>query len=321
MKKLRYTFVSLFTVLLLFCAFQISASAYNVGYSKYSNVVTYINHYPIPSWNYKGQTLICVEDLKDYGFEIKWNEYKKTINITRNDSMNISPVVTFRPKKSLIGKNQLMLKSTDSSVWYWNYRITAYGGLDGYTLINVADLACINNVSVKWVPSVNAVKVWVTDGLEMNASPWNIKEYDPNMKYYDTCATPSGCTYDVQYFSSPSILFLSYAQFDNASGEYCTCPYGHLYITDVIDSNGNSRKKTSYANIYGDVKGTNAAFSNIPYFYDVTDFELSALIAIDSDDLLPSTASDKGGIIKYCYTCQCGSKPVEDEIRVDRLPD
>jgi len=313
MKKLRYTFFTLFTVLLLFCAFQVSASAYNVGYSQYSNVVTYINHYPIPSWNYNGQTLICVEDLQKYGFDVKWNEYKQTINITRNDSTNISPVLTFRPPQSLIGTNQIMLKSTDVSVWYWNYRITAYGGLDGYTLINVADLACMNNVSVEWVPSVNAVKVWVTDGLEMCSAPWKVNEFDGSMTVYTTCNPPNGYRWHAQYYGG----VLTLAIIDDEEGLYCVCPYGKLDITDVIDANGNSRKKPDSDGI----KEVEADFSNLPYFYNFTDMPVSASIILNSDDLIPATASEKGGIIKFHYGCFIDSTNIYGEIRVDCLPD
>ena len=277
----------------------------------------YINHYPIPSWNYNGQTLICAEDLQNYGFEVKWNEYKQTLNITRNDSTTISPVVTFRPKQSLIGQNQFMLKSTNVTVWYWNNQLTSYGGLDGYTLINVADLSCINNVSVDWVPSVNAVKVWVTDGLEMQQNPWNVRVLDWDMSVYTTCNPPSGYHYNANYLGNNEMGFLSYAMCDYDSGVYCDCPYGRLTVTDVIDANGNSRKLDGSSCVKSDY----ADFSYYPYFYGLTDDPVAGFLIIDSSDLTPATASEPGGIIKYQYQCLMHGIDVEGQIRVDQLPD
>jgi len=44
-----------------------------MGEIRYSDIVTYINGYPIRSYNIDGNTWICVEDLKDYGFIVIWD--------------------------------------------------------------------------------------------------------------------------------------------------------------------------------------------------------------------------------------------------------
>lgn len=47
-----------------------------------TDVVAFINEYPIDSYNIDNFVYICADDLQNYGFDI--NKTKNTINITRN---------------------------------------------------------------------------------------------------------------------------------------------------------------------------------------------------------------------------------------------
>ena len=49
-------------------SFGVTAYAEDIyaGSLKYSNIATYINHFPIPSYNFNGETYICLETLGPY---------------------------------------------------------------------------------------------------------------------------------------------------------------------------------------------------------------------------------------------------------------
>lgn len=48
----------------------------------YSDIKAYINGKPIDSWNADGKTLICMEDLKNYGFNVEWDGENRKISGT-----------------------------------------------------------------------------------------------------------------------------------------------------------------------------------------------------------------------------------------------
>ncbi len=308
MKKIGFV-----TLLLLFIfTASVSVSANSVlGNSLYTDVVTYINHYPIPSYNFNNNTLIAAEDLENYGFDVFWNEYSNTVVLTRNKEKNdISPLITFKPTNKQIGKKDITITTTETKVVTGEYYYTTYGGIAGKTLINVNELLCIDGTSVVWVPEVRAVKIWIEDGLEMRYKPFNVREFDGNLTYYKNCSGLDSWGH-WQWCESPEALILTFAETSSEySGIYTNC-YGKLRILDVIDANGKSRLKNNYLYEYGNA-------SLVPYAYGFTDHYLSHMIIIDNDDLYPNTASKHGGLIKFGYECSNGTWT--ETVRVDCLP-
>lgn len=312
----------LLTTILMLCTAHITTHAYGyeVGHAVYTDTVAYINHYPIPSYCFNGITLVAAEDLKSYGFNVVWNEYKNSLTISRNKYSNeIIPKITFLPPEHKLGQKSLTITTTDVQVFTQNYQYAAFGGLEGYTLINIEELTCIDGVSAMWYPETKSVKIWVNDGLEMRYNMWPMKRFDWNTEYYTTCNLYNG---DVKYYydcdSYRDSFYMCYGQLNQTDGMYCNCSYGTLEITDVIDADGNSRKKpySSYvAKAWYDDD-----FDILPYFYDLTDLEFSKYLSFDADDLLPHTASEYGGLVKFKYSCTCGLDDVVGVIRVDCLP-
>ncbi len=283
----------------------VSVFAKTLGYAKYTSIVAYINHFPITSYNFEGKTLIPAEDLKYYGFNVEWNEYKRTLKISRNDKKTISssrPIVIATDPGD-IGKTELTITDTDVKVYIHDKQIESYGGLDGYTLINMDDLNRFSSVKVNWVPETKSVKAWV-DGLEQSKS---MLRPVPNFYYYDMYNAPHYTYYYNYYHDKTYFLLTVSALTDN--GVYVWCK-GSFNITDIIDANGKSVLNKS---IYED-----APMSTMPYEYKLTDVPLAAYIIIDADDLKPKTASEEGGIIKFTYRNYNGS--VTESIRVDQLP-
>jgi hypothetical protein len=314
MKKIILLFL-----VLLFCFINTSVLAENyLGDVTYTDVVAYINHFPIPSYNYKGYTLIAVEDLQDYGFNVKWNEYRQSLCIFRNkENNNININFTFKPTSSLIGKKQFSLINTPVRTYIGNYwwEVESFGGFPGKTLINIDSLTAFGKVA--WHPDINAVKVWIEDGLEMNEYMWNIRELDPDFTYYTSCYYAD--TYSFRTHTLGDKLAIVFSQYENSTGMCSVCSYGRLEVLEVIDSEGNSRKKDYYGSIKSETFNSND-FTTVPYFYNLIDRYLSVFILLDKKDLKPPTKPNGEGLIKLKYSCSCGSKDIYYEMRVDGLP-
>ena len=176
-----------FCLLAVVCFAAPAVWAQDLGEARYTDVTAYINHYPIPSYNFNGYTLICAEDLEGYGFDVQWDPVSRTLQLNRGASNSISPLPTFAPPQYLLNQASFTVCTTDVRVYSGGYELAALGGLPGKTLINVQDLACMDQTSVQWVPEVRAVKVWIEDGLDMLAAPWEVRELDPNMPLYRHC--------------------------------------------------------------------------------------------------------------------------------------
>ncbi len=293
MKK-RY--IPLIMLLFIILLGTVCHAEQELGYAKFTDIVTYINHYPIQSHNFQGKTLIAAEDLKHFGFNVKWNEYKRILTITRDKAVKDVdiPYVTC-PIKSQIGKNEFMVKTTDVRAFTESYEYATYGGITGYTLINIEDLACIDGVTICWVPEVRALKIWV-EGLHESAC---MCRPIPNYNYYELWG------YDSFNWHGPEAEF-DFKVFDNGTAfsfawkgrdDYYYEPVG-LYgygcsmtteIVDVLDANGDSiLKKRISAN----------DFSVWDYYYGYTDLPFAQTVFLSSSDLIRRTDED-GGVIKF----------------------
>lgn len=60
-----------------------------IGVVLSTDIIATINHKPIPSMNINGYTVVVVEDLRAYGFDVVWNEMTKTLTVTRNEKKDV----------------------------------------------------------------------------------------------------------------------------------------------------------------------------------------------------------------------------------------
>lgn len=304
MKKILSFITIVFTLLL---TSNVCYANEILGDAIYTDIVTYINHVPIQSHNFNGKTLIAAEDLTHFGFDIKWNEYKRTLTITRNRSQDIDiPFVTC-PTNNEIGKKEFTVTTTDVGVYTGNYRYSSYGGIDGYTLIDVNDLSCFDHVSIVWVPEVRALKIWIEDGLEMYRS---VIRPIPNFNYYSHYTSPE-YRYYWNWADADSVFLLDFYMKTN-TGYYVDNHSGVVTITDVIDADGNSILRAPVSSPQGT--------SIWPYRYNLSDAYLSFNVILTAEDLYPKTASEEGGIIKFSYKEYGYTATMSDSIRVDQLP-
>lgn len=303
MKKVLIFIATIFTLLLM-C--NLCYADKFLGNAIYTDIVTYINHVPIQSHNFNGKTLIAAEDLTHFGFDVKWNEYKRTLTITRNKNNGIDiPFVTC-PTKNEVGKKEFAVTTTDVGVYTGNYKYSSYGGIDGYTLIDVNDLSCFDNVNIVWVPEVRALKIWINDGLEM----YNFMVRPiPDFEYYEY-RDSLDFSYYWDWVDTDGLFMLNFYM-KTDTGYYIYNDYGKLTITDVIDADGKSILKRPVSE---------DEISVWPYRFNLSDAYLSMNLILTSEDLYPKTALEDGGIIKFRYMAYGYTETMSDSIRVDKLP-
>jgi len=305
-------FASILIITVLCCVLfgVVSSASVRLGDAIYTDIVTYINHVPIESYNFNGRTLIAAEDLKNFGFDVKWNEYKRTLTITRNKSRNdITESVVYCPDESEIGTKAFTVTTTDVRVFSGRYEFSAYGGIDGYTLIDINDLNCMDKVSVVWVPETRALKIWVEDGLEISQT---MLRPVPGFSYYEYEWQAPGYSYYWSWDDEDYGFKMDFCMISD-DGYYVNSDTGVVTITDVIDADGNSVLKKPVDSI---LTGT----SSLPYVYGLSDEWLALCVILFPEDLYPRTAYENGGIIKFTYKEYGYSETMSDSIRVDTLP-
>lgn len=137
-----------------------------ITYTKHTNIVAYINHYAIQSYNINDTTCVGAEDLGNFGFSVEWNEGSRSLYITRNYETNDIQQysVPYETNPSLLGMDDLPVYETDIKT-YVNGVVAISYNIGGRTVVDFDSLCAFGKV--EWVPEVRALKLWVEDGLEM----------------------------------------------------------------------------------------------------------------------------------------------------------
>ena len=61
-----------------------------IGKVLYANIKTHIDGYEIESYNIRGRTVIAVESLKAYGYNVKWNNKERRLDAVSPATSTIS---------------------------------------------------------------------------------------------------------------------------------------------------------------------------------------------------------------------------------------
>lgn len=120
-----------------------------VGKIYSTNIMAYVDGVPIHSYNLGGKTGIVCEELKDYGFEVKWNGELRVLFVTTMDE---------RPKAKddlppsgnvKVGKAIGNIYSTDIVTFMNGKRIPSYN-IGGRTIILLEDLNLSYGFTARW---------------------------------------------------------------------------------------------------------------------------------------------------------------------------
>jgi len=113
-----------------------------IGYIYETDIVADIDGMKIPSYNIGGETVIIAEDLKDYGFDVSWDEQNRTIKIYIKENLYITPAFN-QQKWKAIGKIAGNVYYTDIKVLVNGFYIKSYN-IGGQTALSIEELSCAN---------------------------------------------------------------------------------------------------------------------------------------------------------------------------------
>ena len=109
-----------------------------LGSVLYSDITAYINGHAIPASIINGRTLIVVEDLAKYGFDVKWNNSARTLSVTLNKNKEFAPLTVVKenfPTGAVKGKYFY----TDIETYLSGELVESFA-IDGVTLIDFDSL-------------------------------------------------------------------------------------------------------------------------------------------------------------------------------------
>lgn len=175
-----------------------------IGYTTISNIVTYINNYPIRSFNINGDTAIVAEDLKFYGFGVSYDyttrilsiEYGPMIQIhpqaDTGKTANGEPIVRYQYN---LGTKLYDIYQTDIKTYINGEQIQGFN-INGQTAIYASELARFGDISYNDIernlyitlngktirPSLYPVKVETI--FDLDTAIIYLKEYWKNNNMY-----------------------------------------------------------------------------------------------------------------------------------------
>ena len=141
-----------------------------IGQAYNTDIVAYINNYAIPSYAVNGQSCIVAEDLKNFGFDVTWNDSTRSLTISRNS--DVWPKLMKFSKSGVPSTKFADLLETDISVYANGKKLTSYA-INGYTMIPIEELNVFG--SCNWVESERAIKLWV-DGLHIRYEKQSVEQ-------------------------------------------------------------------------------------------------------------------------------------------------
>lgn len=92
-----------------------------IGKVLYTDIKTYIDGYEIESYNIGGRTVIPVESLKAYGYNVKWNDKERRLDVISPATSTISgkvalPEGTVAPKGGINIQIDALVNSNDPNI-------------------------------------------------------------------------------------------------------------------------------------------------------------------------------------------------------------
>lgn len=140
--------LSLVLIITMFLSFSSYAAPGDVaGDVLKTDIISFINGYPIRSFNINNSTAILVEDLKQYGFDVTWNGDERTVDITKNSLDEINPTrILYKNPTEISGEFECNYYETDIVTYIDGELVNSYN-IGGKTAIPLANLKIYGEVS------------------------------------------------------------------------------------------------------------------------------------------------------------------------------
>jgi len=146
-----------------------------LGNVLYSDIVAYIHGYAIPTSVINGKTLVAVEDLASYGFDVRWNSAARSLKVEPNENKPVSPLYVeknYRPAGSVKCKYLY----TDIKTYLSGELVESYA-INGVTLIDFELLAKYGKIY--WNGSAKELRFTIpVKSVALDAAQKTINRYD-----------------------------------------------------------------------------------------------------------------------------------------------
>ncbi len=179
--------ISIVLVISLMIVGAVSAGAARIGdvvnKTLYTDIVTKINGRDIQSYNVSGYTVVVAEDLRNYGFDVVWNDAERTLHITKNEA---NPTVTstyVAPEvpANKVGKKASNVLYSDIKTYIDGKLVTSYN-IGGRTVVYFNDLGCFGEVSYDdGTRTLSGQFSWI-ETLSAGVEKYILKEGDIDVK-------------------------------------------------------------------------------------------------------------------------------------------
>lgn len=124
----------------------------------YSDITAYIDGNAIPTSVIKGKTLVIVEDLKNYGFDVAWNSKDKSLKVELNKDKICKPLNVGKNTKP-VGTFKCKYLYTDIKTYLSGQLVESFA-IDGVTLIDFELLAKYGKLT--WNGSARTISLSIT---------------------------------------------------------------------------------------------------------------------------------------------------------------
>ena len=115
-----------------------------IGTAVGTDIVSYINNYPLPSYNINGRTAVLASDLDGYGFTYNYNNYLRRAEL-KFVGGDVIPIRFWRDQKTY-GQPVADVLYTDIEVWLDGTKIESFN-VDGLTAIYFSELEPYGEIS------------------------------------------------------------------------------------------------------------------------------------------------------------------------------
>ena len=142
----------------------------------YSDITAYINGYAIPTSIIAGKTLVVVEDLSNYGFDVTWNGKDKTLKVEQNKNKKITPLKVTKNTKP-VGTVKAKYLYTDIKTYLSGNQVESYA-INGVTLIDFELLAKYGAIS--WDGKKREISLALGTSTQTNTNSSSSSASTPN---------------------------------------------------------------------------------------------------------------------------------------------
>jgi len=120
-----------------------------IGDVLYSDITAYINGYVIPTSIINGKTLVVVEDLAKYGFDVAWNNGDRSLKVEQNKNKKFAPLTVIKDIVHKPGTFKCKFLYTDIQTYLSGNAVDSFA-IDGRTLIDFELFAKHYNGKLTW---------------------------------------------------------------------------------------------------------------------------------------------------------------------------